>query len=129
VSKALSLVERLRQKVQAGDLGDHTQSTQVGQVAVAGKGVDGNVHYTWDRETERLVQWVRDWQPGSAPLILRTDEWDRPTLTVEDQALFKQGLLVDIAAGPGGTRSRTGALQSDLARLYQLFGGGDGVNS
>jgi hypothetical protein len=122
MSKALALVARLKQQVATGDLGSNTQVSSTSNYAIVDKDKEGQTRYKWDSDTERLLAWVKDWNPPTEPFVLWTDEAGRPVLTVEVPADFKKGLLIDVAAGPGGTRSRTGALQTDLARLYQLFG-------
>lgn len=124
MSKALSLVARLKEQVAKGDLG---QSTQVSQTflrpVLTERDEFHQVRYLWDRETQRLVQWVQGWTPPSQPFVLRSDDTGRPVVTVEDPYRFKQAILADVAAGPAGPRSRTGALQSDLTLLHQMFGG------
>ncbi|MCH8112768.1 MAG: hypothetical protein IH905_12570 [Proteobacteria bacterium] len=44
-------------------------------------------------------------------------------VTIVRPAHYWEYLKADINAGPNRARGKTGALQGDLRRLYQLFGG------
>ena len=59
---------------------------------------------------------------------MRTDPPLRPfelqqAVTVAVPARYWEYLKGDITAGPTRARGKTGALQDDLRRLHQLFGG------
>jgi hypothetical protein len=71
----------------------------------------------WDTETIELIDWLRSWEPPAASFKLH------PWMTVADSHAFRAALLRDVAAGPGSGRALTGALQADLRRLSELFGG------
>ena len=76
-------------------------------------------------EVRRHVLWLcrtagtgEEALPGAmttAPFTLR------PGCRVEDPVRCVGQLRADVVDGPGGPRSRTGALQEDLRRLYQMF--------
>ena len=71
----------------------------------------------WDPETARLIKWFLGTSPPPEPFILYQG------VRVSRPAAFWQALKGDIAGGPGMARGRSGALQKDLQRLAQLFGG------
>jgi hypothetical protein len=71
----------------------------------------------WDRELSDLISWFqahRDRLPQE-PFALH------PWVKVDGPATFYAALAQDIAAGPRGARARTGALASDLRRLWELY--------
>ena len=64
------------------------------------------------------VEWFNGWSPPSGAFQLK------PGITILDPQRWRQSIAADIRAGPNGPRARYGALQDDLRRLHDLFGGG-----
>jgi hypothetical protein len=124
MTKAQELAARLRQRLEKGDLGIPTQvSGPVVQQVAAKRDKEGMTHFSWDAETRRMIEWLKTWQPQDSSFTLLANELGQSVVTVEDVAAFRRSLLLDVADGPGGPRSRTGALQSDVARLFNMFVG------
>ncbi len=73
----------------------------------------------WDAETARLIEWFMRTEPPAEPFPLY------PHLTIIAPGRWWQAIKRDIAAGPGVARAMYGALQNDLKRLAELFGGPD----
>ena len=71
----------------------------------------------WDAETTRLIEWFQRTTPPARPIELCRG------VVVARPALWWTALKRDIADGPSGPRARYGALQQDLRRLAELFGG------
>ena len=71
----------------------------------------------WDSETAALVEWFERTPAPAQPFRLA------PGVFVARPAHFWDALRRDIAAGPSGPRSRTGALREDLLKLAALFKG------
>ncbi len=71
----------------------------------------------WDSETARLIEWFLRTEPPPEPFELF------PHLAIIAPARWWEAIRGDIAAGPGVARARYGALQKDLSRLAELFGG------
>lgn len=70
----------------------------------------------WDEETLSNIEWFKTAKLPAEGFSLN------PGLTVVNTELFRKSLEMDIAQGPGGIRSKTGAVQQDLRRLRELFG-------
>ena len=72
----------------------------------------------WDHETVLNILWFKAalYHPKlpDAPFEVR------PGSTVVDKEKYLARLVEDISYGPGGPRSMTGALQSDLRDLRKL---------
>jgi hypothetical protein len=66
---------------------------------------------TWDASTVELIEWLGTAQFPKEPFYLA------PWIRVGDPVKFCASLQADAQAGPAGPRARTGAFQSDLARL------------
>ena len=79
--------------------------------------VMGLVGVEWDAETARIVEWFLAAPPPTEPFDLF------PYVRIIHPARWWRHLGVDISAGPKGPRARYGALQKDLKRLAELFGG------
>lgn len=73
---------------------------------------------TWGAETARLIRWFRTTAPPAEPFELM------PGVVIADPTLWWPSIASDIQAGPRVARGLTGALQADLKRLYDRFGGG-----
>ncbi len=71
----------------------------------------------WDPEIGALIKWFLGTPPPGQPFALY------PSVIVLRPARYWRYLEADILAGPGNARAYTGALQSDLRRLAELFGG------
>ena len=71
----------------------------------------------WDTETARLVDWFLGTEPPSEPFALY------PHVHVARPEGYWHGMRANLRLGPGGPRARWGALQKDLRRLAELFGG------
>jgi len=71
----------------------------------------------WAPETVALIEWFLETPPPEAPFELQQ------AVTIVRPAHYWEYLKADIKAGPNRARGKTGALQGDLRRLYQLFGG------
>ena len=65
----------------------------------------------WDACTAELIEWFGTAQFPKEPFYLA------PWIRVGDPVKFCASLQADAQAGPAGPRARTGAFQSDLARL------------
>jgi hypothetical protein len=74
----------------------------------------------WDAKTGSVIKWFLESSPPSDPFDLF------PHVKVIHPARWWRNLKADIAAGPGGPRAKYRALQKDLKRLAELFGGSDG---
>ena len=64
-----------------------------------------------------FVRWFLSSKPPSEPFELC------PAVTVLDPARWWESIRVDIAVGPGRGRAHYGALEKDLRRLAELYGG------
>lgn len=62
----------------------------------------------WGPDILDLIRRVKEMVPSEGPFELGSGR------SVVDPALFHKSLLEDIDAGPGGPRSRTGALKAEL---------------
>lgn len=71
----------------------------------------------WDEGTARLVAWFLTTDPPSAPFILHLG------VSIARPVRFWHAIRTDIAVGPGKARAYYGALQKDLRRLAELYGG------
>jgi hypothetical protein len=71
----------------------------------------------WEPGIAALVEWFLKTSPPAEPFNLYQG------VTVLRPVHFWQYLEGDIAAGPGKARAYTGAVQKDLRRLAELFGG------
>ena len=71
----------------------------------------------WNPDTAALIEWFLNTAPPESPFELQQ------AVTIVRPAHYWEYLKGDIAAGPNRARSKTGALQDDLRRLHQLFGG------
>ena len=71
----------------------------------------------WNAETSHLVDWFLTTTPPCEPFELYSH------VHVARPANYWQGMRANIKTGPGGPRARWGALQADLRRLGELFGG------
>ena len=69
----------------------------------------------WSNETQDHVNWFLASEPPTEPF-----EFYRG-VTVARPVEFWESLRGDVSAGPCGPTARTGALQQDLRRLYELF--------
>ena len=72
---------------------------------------------TWDAEIATLIEWFLAMPPPTERFLLYAG------VRVEQPDKFWGSLKGDIAAGPFSARAITGALQKDLRRLAELFGG------
>ena len=70
----------------------------------------------WDPEMTRLIGWFLATEPPARPFKLA------PGVTVIHPGRCWECLRGDISTGPGKARAYTGALQTDLRRLHELFG-------
>ena len=75
---------------------------------------------TWDAETEALIRWFLTTTPPEGPFQLY------PHVHVARPAGYWRSMRANLRLGPGGPRARWGALQKDLRRLGELFGGPGG---
>ena len=87
------------------------------------EGPDSSSTAGWDTETARIVEWFLATPPPAKPFDLF------PHVRVIHPARWWRHLKADIATGPQGPRARYGALQKDLRRLAELFGGPRGPQS
>ena len=71
----------------------------------------------WDPETAKLIRWFMGTEPPSDHFELQQ------AVFIARPGLYWAYLRQNIADGPNCARGRTGALQDDLRRLHQLFGG------
>jgi hypothetical protein len=71
----------------------------------------------WESETAGIIEWFMNAVPPSTPFDLY------PYVKVLHPHRFWEAIRRDIAAGPGVARAYYGALQKDLRRLAELFGG------
>lgn len=71
----------------------------------------------WDAETGRIVDWFLAAPPPAEPFDLF------PHVRIIYPARWWRHLGAEISEGPKGPRARYGALQKDLKRLAELFGG------
>ena len=71
----------------------------------------------WGPKTTALIDWFLKTEPPAQPFELQQ------AVTIAVPARYWEYLRGDIAAGPNRARGKTGALQHDLHRLHQLFGG------
>ena len=71
----------------------------------------------WDAETARIVEWFQSAAEPTEPFDLF------PYVRIIHPARWWRHLGAEVAAGPRGPRARYGALQKDLNRLAELFGG------
>ncbi len=86
---------------------------------------DGNSPIGWDTETAAAIEWFLTSEPPAEPFVLRWCERGiRPAVEITNPKAFWRSLMVDVNWGPAGPRARYGALQDDLRRLHDLFGGG-----
>lgn len=69
----------------------------------------------WDAEAARLIEWFLTTEPPSQPFELCR------AVTVARPDIWWSSLRQDIAEGPNGPRAYTGALQSDLRKLWSYF--------
>ena len=76
-------------------------------------------HSAWTGETAEHAKWFLPSEAPTEPFQLK------PGVTVARPALYWQRLRNDVLAGPSGPRAFYGAIQDDLACLYQLFGDTD----
>ena len=72
---------------------------------------------TWDADIATLIAWFLAMPPPTEPFLLYQG------VKVVRPSEFWSSLKGDIAAGPFSARANTGALQKDLRRLAELFGG------
>jgi len=80
------------------------------------KGEEEPTMYSWDEETSLLVDWFLTTDLPEEPFRLRGGE------EVTAPRKLYASLRNDIEQGVQGARAGTGALQSDLQGLFDLFG-------
>jgi hypothetical protein len=72
---------------------------------------------TWDCAMSELISWFQ----AALNRLPREPFALHPWVRVDAPATFYTALQQDIAAGPRGARARTGALGTDLRRLWELY--------
>ncbi len=78
--------------------------------------LQGQTSSGWNAETFALIEWFLRTPPAPGPFNLY------PGVTVLRPDRFWESLKGDIAGGPVVARARSGALQKDLRRLFELLG-------
>lgn len=72
----------------------------------------------WDKETTRRLVWLKTLTLENLPKA----PFRFGAVDVADAGLWLARMKTDAAAGPGGPRARSGALQADVARLELMIG-------
>ena len=76
-----------------------------------------NTLSNWDVETARLVDWFLTTEPPEGPFALYPHHY------IARPGPYWEYVKDNLRLGPGGPRARWRALQKDLRRLAELFGG------
>lgn len=76
-----------------------------------------NTPTRWDAEIAATIEWFLATAPPAEPFQLHPGVW------IAHPARWWASLRDDIAVGPGKGRAYYGALQKDLRRIAELFGG------
>ena len=73
------------------------------------------MHSAWTGETAEHAEWFLSAEPPTEPFQLK------PGVTVARPALYWKHMQNDVLVGPSGPRAYYGAIQDDLACLYERF--------
>ena len=79
----------------------------------------------WPPETARMIDWFRTVELPAEEFVFRTTGPGRVShITIQDPEKWRRSLLQDVERGPSGPRNLYGAVEDDLNRAWELFGGG-----
>lgn len=79
---------------------------------------------TWPPAIRLIINWLKETELPEKPFVLKYTDGGHPLINVDNARTFQKQLLQDISFGPGGPKAYYGALQSDIRRVYEVFGQG-----